>query len=160
MLLESIMSVTAVPRTSVCRERHPPRPIHGRFCHLGRPTRASAVLDPGLPVIEEDSGDEKGSFGSVSLFEDPMTHNTIALKTFEKEVNEAIGPLNGIIAHLTRECCGNVAEHRLVRVEGAQFVATMRNVRRRKQLIWGPIRSSIPDRKQNNGFAVNLATQN
>jgi hypothetical protein len=40
-------------------------------------------------------------------------------KEVEVEVDEAIGPLDGIIAHLTRECGGNVDEHRLVRVAGS-----------------------------------------
>jgi hypothetical protein len=31
-------------------------------------------------------------------------------------VDEAISPLDGIIADLTRECGGNIAEHRLVRI--------------------------------------------
>jgi hypothetical protein len=37
-------------------------------------------------------------------------------KDVDVEVDEAISPLDGIIAHLTRECGGNVAEHRLVRI--------------------------------------------
>jgi hypothetical protein len=46
----------------------------------------------------------------------------------EEEVDEAIDPLDGIIAHLTRECCGSLAEDRFVMVEGVQFIATMRNL--------------------------------
>jgi hypothetical protein len=37
----------------------------------------------------------------------------------EVEMDEAISPLDGIIAHLTRCCGGNVAEHGLVRITGS-----------------------------------------
>jgi hypothetical protein len=51
-------------------------------------------------------------------------------KEVDVEVDEVISPLDGIVAHLTRECGGNVADHGLVRVVGssvhrddAEFVA-------------------------------------
>jgi hypothetical protein len=40
-------------------------------------------------------------------------------KDVDLEVDEAVSPLDGIIAHLTQECGGNVAEQRVVRVTGS-----------------------------------------
>jgi hypothetical protein len=40
-------------------------------------------------------------------------------KIVDIEVDEVISPLDGIIAHFTRECGGNVAEHGVVKVTGS-----------------------------------------
>jgi serine/threonine protein kinase len=41
-------------------------------------------------------------------------------KNVDIEVDEAISPLDGIIAHLTRDCGGNIPEHGVVKVTGSE----------------------------------------